>query len=219
MELQSRLEGVRGVELGVLVVNPAHSRLLFLLAALLDFLRGGPRRQGALVRARRTGLKVTGLDLDDARVLAWIREHAFDVALHGVGGVIYRRPLIDSFRLGLLNPHIGLLPKYRGRSVMEWSLLSGDPTGITTFFVDEGIDTGAEIVLREEVEVAGFSDVASAKRHLFSLDGEMFARALASLVETGRASLRQDPAEGVRWYPMSALFTGVVDEILRGSER
>src|SRR5436305_11718144 len=95
--------------------------------------------------------------------------------------VIYRRPAIEAFRLGILNAHIGLLPRYRGRSVMEWSLLNGDPTGVTTFFVDEGIDTGARIVLRQHVDVYDCPEVDDAKRYLFSLDGAMYAEALRRL--------------------------------------
>jgi hypothetical protein len=53
-----------------------------------------------------------------------------DLGLHNAG-VIYRKPTIDSFRLGILNAHIGFLPEFRGRAVMEWSIFMGAPTGET----------------------------------------------------------------------------------------
>ena len=65
-----------------------------------------------------------------------------DVGLHKAG-VIYRDATINAFRFGILNHHIGLLPAYRGRSVLEWSILQGDPVGITVFFIDTGIDTSS----------------------------------------------------------------------------
>jgi len=151
--------------------------------------------------------------LEDDVVLQKIRRLRPDVGLHATG-VIYRRPLIDCFRLGILNAHIGLLPRYRGRSVMEWSLLNGDPTGVTTFFIDDGIDTGARIVLRRHVDVFDCRTVGDAKGYLFSLDGAMYAEALRRLRTADFVPETQSPEEGVRWFVMSRLFTSVVDRIL-----
>jgi len=170
-----------------------------------------------LVAARlvlRGRLRITRRAIDDPRVLAWLRGRFPDVGLHAMG-VIYRKPVIDSFRLGILNPHIGLLPGYRGRSVMEWSLLEGRPTGASVFFVDEGIDTGSRIVLRREIPVDRFPDVRSAKEHLFGRDTELFGEALALLSGPGFAPLEND-GSGRRYYVMSRLFSGVVESILAG---
>src|ERR1043165_1319885 len=86
--------------------------------------------------------------LQDAETITKLRALQLDVGLHK-SGTIYRRETIESFRLGILNAHIGILPKYRGRSVMERSLLQGDPPGISVFFIDEGIDTGERLVFSE----------------------------------------------------------------------
>jgi methionyl-tRNA formyltransferase len=101
---------------------------------------------------------------------------------------------------------------------MEWSLLNGDPTGITTFFIDEGIDTGRSVVLREEVDVSGFSEVAAAKAFLFSQDADMYAKALQRLLAEDFEPLEQDIAEGRRWYAMSGLLTDAVSELLRARQ-
>jgi hypothetical protein len=162
-----------------------------------------------LLRGR---LRITRQAIDDPDVLAWLRRQAPDVGLHAMG-IIYRKPVIDCFRRGILNPHIGLLPGYRGRSVMEWSILEGRPTGVTVFFVDEGIDTGSPIVLRREVGVVRFPDVGSAKAHLFSLDAALFAEALDLLDRPGFSPVPND-GSGRRYYVMSRLFSGVVDSIL-----
>lgn len=159
-------------------------------------------------------MKLSLRPLHDAAVLDWIRRHRPDVGLHATG-VIYRRSAIDCFRLGILNAHIGLLPAYRGRSVMEWSLLNGDPTGITTFFIDEGIDTGRTVILREEIDVSGFSDVAAAKAYLFLRDANMYAKALERLLAGDFEPAEQDIAEGRRWYAMSRLFTDAASQILQ----
>ncbi|MBI4492009.1 MAG: hypothetical protein HY690_04380 [Chloroflexi bacterium] len=149
----------------------------------------------------------------DRSNLGWLERLSPDVGLHAMS-VIYRRPLLDCFRLGVLNAHIGLLPQYRGRSVVEWSLFNGDPTGITTFFVDEGIDTGEHIVQREVVDVRGLHDLAAAKQHLRSLADDMYASAVGALQSPSYGPLRND-GSGRRYYVMSELFREVVEEIMR----
>jgi formyl transferase-like protein len=201
----NRILGARpGIRLGFLVCR----RSWLFEARVL-----GPRSLlAALTLVLQGRLRITRKPIDDPRVLAWLRQKAPDVGLHAMG-VIYRKPVIDCFRRGILNPHIGLLPAYRGRSVMEWSLLEGRPTGVTVFFVDEGIDTGSPIVLRKEVGVRRFPDVRSAKAHLFSLDAGLFSEALDLLGRPGFAPV-PNVGSGRRYYVMSRLFTGVVDSIL-----
>ncbi|HEV7844180.1 MAG TPA: formyltransferase family protein, partial [Pyrinomonadaceae bacterium] len=119
---------------------PGESRLRSLaknLARLL--LEPGRLRSLRLIFSRRVLLFRERLD--HPRTLKRLEKLKLDVGLHKAG-VIYREATINAFRLGILNPHIGILPRYRGRSVMEWALLEGGPIGITVFFIDTGIDTG-----------------------------------------------------------------------------
>jgi methionyl-tRNA formyltransferase len=46
-----------------------------------------------------------------------------------------RQPLIDCFRFGVLNAHMGLLPGYRGINVAEWAALEGAPVGCTVHLI------------------------------------------------------------------------------------
>lgn len=169
----------------------------------------GNRDRAARLRAEGI-LHVIRWPLGDGRTLDWIRRRGYDVGLY-MWGAIVRRPLIEAFRRGVLNAHIGLLPFYRGRSVMEWSLFHGDATGVTVFFLDEGIDTGPELVLRVEESVGGFRGVDAAKRHLFDRDVDMFRMALASLQNSTYVPMRQEAGEGRRFYVMSGLLRGVVE--------
>lgn len=136
----------------------------------------------------------------------WLRRNAFDVGLHGMG-VIYKRETIGCFRLGILNAHIGHLPGMRGRSVLEWSLVLGIDPCVSTFFIDEGIDTGALIVHRfapARETVYSAASIDDAKRRLFELDGTCYASALATLVRGG-TGIRNTSA-GHRFYVMSRLL-------------
>ena len=150
--------------------------------------------------------------LHDPKSVDTLRKLNLDVGLHKAG-VIYRDVTIDAFRLGILNHHIGILPAYRGRSVLEWSILQGDPVGITVFFIDTGIDTGARILLSEEVDISGCRSITEAKQYLFSLDKVFFPRALALLSE-GNQPFQLNDGSGPRYFVMSKLFESVVEQLL-----
>src|SRR5271156_1926057 len=114
--------------------------------------------------------------LDGPASVERLRSLQCDVGLHAAN-VIYREATIAAFRLGILNAHIGVLPGYRGRSVAEWSVLQGDPTGITVFFIDSGIDTGSRIVLREVIPVEDSASARALKARLFGSEARLYRRA------------------------------------------
>ena len=69
-------------------------------------------------------------------------------------GKILPKELLDIPRLGCINVHGSLLPQYRGAAPIQWAVLNGDKTtGITTMYMDEGMDTG-DMILKEEVEIS-----------------------------------------------------------------
>ncbi len=68
-------------------------------------------------------------------------------------GKIIPKEILDIPKFGCINVHGSLLPKYRGAAPIQWAVLNGDKeTGITTMFMDEGMDTG-DIILKETVEI------------------------------------------------------------------
>lgn len=68
-------------------------------------------------------------------------------------GHILSKDVLDIPPLGAIGLHPSLLPKYRGAAPINWALIRGESvTGLTTFFMDEGMDSG-EIVLQREVEI------------------------------------------------------------------
>jgi methionyl-tRNA formyltransferase len=142
--------------------------------------------------------------LGSPKTRAFLERHPPDLALHAMG-VIYRDNIIARCGLGILNAHIGRLPKYRGRSVMEWSILCGDATGVTVFFIDAGIDTGRKIVLWQAVPVDGFRGIDEAKHHLFSKDVELYRKAI-DRIRDGAPFECNDVTQGLRFYEMSSLF-------------
>lgn len=70
------------------------------------------------------------------------------VAFRMLPECVWRRP-----KLGTINLHGSLLPKYRGAAPINWALIKGEKkTGVTTFFIDEEIDTG-KMILQDETEI------------------------------------------------------------------
>lgn len=68
-------------------------------------------------------------------------------------GKILPKEILDLPPYGCINVHGSLLPKYRGAAPMQWSVLNGDKiTGITTMYMDVGLDTG-DMLLKSETEI------------------------------------------------------------------
>lgn len=209
------LKDLSDCELFVLLsANPERSNAYSLFANLARVALAPPRWVSLFLLLRRNRLRVFTGRLDDPHSVRRISGLKLDVGLHQ-SGIIYRDPTIAAFRLGILNPHIGLLPKYRGRNVMEWSLFNGDPTGVTVFFVDSGIDTGSRIVVSEKVDVSNCKSLAEAKQSLFSVQGAFFRKALERLrSEVPEYQLNDN--SGRRHFVMSRLFQNVTTELLQG---
>jgi methionyl-tRNA formyltransferase len=96
-------------------------------------------------------------------------------------------------------------------TVMEWSLVQGEQTGISVFFVDEGIDTGKQVVLSETVNISHYKSLTEAKRYLFNLDPQVYRRAIEKLNAGGVTYQSNDSR---RYYVMSKLFQDVAEKSL-----
>lgn len=151
--------------------------------------------------------------LDHPETLSKIKELNLDIGLHK-SEAIYRDSTIHSFKQGILNAHIGLLPKYRGRCVMEWTILQGDRTGVSVFFIDAGIDTGEKIVFSREVDVSGLKSTGEAKSYLFSQDANCYKTAIEQL-KSENFQFETNDGSGARYYVMSDLFLSVVSDQLK----
>lgn len=210
LTIYEEIQSVKDCEL-IILLCPAenesrHRNLLYHLARLI--LKRGRLKSLQLIFARKVLLFHKSLNHTDT--LARLEKLNLDVGLHKAG-VIYRDATIRAFRLGILNAHIGILPAFRGRNVMEWSLLEDAPVGITVFFIDAGIDTGGRIVFSEEVDISHCRSVAEAKRYLFGLDAVFYHRAL-QLLGAEDVQYKPNDGSGERYFVMSKLFQGVVEE-------
>ncbi len=116
----------------------------------------GQRMRASVIaeRAEALGLDVrTPVSLRDGAAAADFRALDADVAVVAAYGLILPRPILDAPRLGCINLHPSLLPRWRGAAPVAHTILHGDSeTGLTVFRMDEGLDTGA-IVCRHRLPV------------------------------------------------------------------
>jgi methionyl-tRNA formyltransferase len=97
------------------------------------------------VRAASLGLPVVQpTKLRTGEFGAWVRAQNADVALVVAYGRILPKDVLEGTRLGCVNVHASLLPKYRGAAPITWAVVHGESeSGITLMLLDEGMDTGA----------------------------------------------------------------------------
>jgi methionyl-tRNA formyltransferase len=139
-------------------------------ARSLDALRRTPHRVVAAVlrerpsddslprAARDAGLPVRQPHrVNTPEMHDWLAALGPDLLLSVAYNQIVRGPVRAVARHGALNLHAGKLPFYRGRNVINWALINGEPEiGITAHFMDDGIDTG-DIVLQRTLPI-GWTD-------------------------------------------------------------
>ena len=69
-------------------------------------------------------------------------------------GKILPKEILEIPKLGCINVHGSLLPKYRGAAPIQWAVINGEKvTGVTTMYMDVGMDTG-DMILKEKTEIA-----------------------------------------------------------------
>ena len=101
-------------------------------------------------------------------------------------GKILPKALLDIPKKGCINVHGSLLPKYRGAAPIQWAVLNGDKvTGITTMYMDEGMDTG-DIILKQEVQIRDDETTGELWEELSKIGGELLVKTL-SLVDKDMA--------------------------------
>jgi len=104
------------------------------------------------------------------------------VAFRMLPEVVWKMP-----ELGTFNLHASLLPQYRGAAPINWAIINGETrTGVTTFFIDDKIDTGA-IILKKETPISETETVGQLHDRLMDLGSEAVLDTL-SLIESDKAT-------------------------------
>jgi len=112
------------------------------------------------------------------------------VAFRMLPKVVWQMP-----KLGTFNLHASLLPDYRGAAPINWAIINGETiTGVTTFFIDEKIDTGA-IILQEEIAIDEDDTAGDLHDKLMHLGSKLVVKTVA-LIGKGEVKTKQQKLSG-----------------------
>ncbi len=126
------------------------------------------------------------------------RDLVLDAAVVAAYGLILPKPILEAPRLGCLNIHASLLPRWRGAAPIHRALLAGDrETGICIMQMDEGLDTGP-VLLAERLAIT--ADMTAAVLHdaLSALGAKLIVEALQGLAD-GTLEATPQPEQGVTY--------------------
>ena len=166
-------------------------------------LQASPVKQWALAHgvpvAQPRSLRLDGKYPEDAAAAqAALQAARPDVLVVAAYGLILPQWVLDLPRLGCLNIHASLLPRWRGAAPIHRAIEAGDAeTGVTIMQMDAGLDTG-DMLLAEMLPIAPRETTGTLHDQLAALGGRLIVQALA-LAAAGRLVTTPQPAEGVTY--------------------
>lgn len=110
---------------------------------------------------RKRNIPIINLEkrINNKKSIDLIKSYKPDLLISIAGNQIFKKPIIELASKGCLNLHTALLPKYRGLMPTFWVLKNNEKeTGVSVFFVDEGIDSGP-IVVQKRIEIGNRSQM------------------------------------------------------------
>lgn len=135
---------------------------------------------------------------------AKVREESFISTLAGLDpeiivvvafGQILPKEVLDLPKYGCINVHASLLPRYRGAAPIQWSIINGEKTtGITTMYMDVGLDTG-DMLLQEEVTIDKEETGGSLHDKLSQVGGRLLVETLKRIKEGTVIRIKQDDSK------------------------
>ena len=121
-----------------------------------------------------------------------------DAAVVVAYGLLLPQAVLDAPRLGCINVHASLLPRWRGAAPIQRAILAGDPeTGVTIMQMEAGLDTGP-MLFKEAVPIGPEATAQDLHDRLAALGAAMINRALAGLVD-GSLQPQPQPDEGATY--------------------
>src|ERR1019366_5421469 len=155
-------------------------------------LKAPPVKQAAL----RAGLEVyQPARLKEPEAMECLSHYRPDAIVVVAYGHILPKWLIDLPRLGCINLHASLLPKYRGAAPIQWSLIRGEAvTGVTTMRIDVGLDTG-DTLMKREVAIQDDDTAETLGARLSQLGADLMIETLRRLERGDLTAQQQDHSQ------------------------
>lgn len=122
--------------------------------------------------------------MNDATMVSFVRDQGIDLVVNARTRCIYKREVLEAPRLGCINIHHGILPRYRGTMCDLYALYEGRPAGFTIHQMNEKIDAG-RIFLVREMSRAGELDYPAYLGRTGAEEGRALAELVLDVAERG----------------------------------
>jgi methionyl-tRNA formyltransferase len=176
-----------------------------------------PAGRGKKITASEVCMSATNLgvpivkpeSLKDDRLFEQLKQLAPDLIVVVAFRLLPRR-LYELPKLGAINIHASLLPKYRGAAPIQWALINGESeTGLTAFYLKKQVDTG-DIILQKRVPIENTDNYDSLYRRLAGLAGSFLLETLDQ-IENGEAQPKQQSDTEATNAPKIGPFDALID--------
>ncbi|HBF2562890.1 TPA: methionyl-tRNA formyltransferase [Clostridioides difficile] len=133
-----------------------------------------------------------------------------DVIVVVAFGQILPKEILEIPKLGCINVHVSLLPKYRGAAPINWVIINGEEkTGVTTMYMDEGLDTG-DMILKTKVNLDENITAGELHDKMMNIGAETLKETLR-LIEEGNAPREVQNHEEFSYAPIMNKSLGNID--------
>lgn len=146
----------------------------------------------------------------DEEFINTLKEINPDVIVVVAYGQILPKALLDIPKLGCINVHVSLLPKYRGAAPINWVIINGEQkTGVTTMYMDEGLDTG-DMILTEEFDLNDEITAGELHDKMRDIGADVLIKTL-NQIENGTAPRIPQNHEEFTYAPIMNKSLGKID--------
>lgn len=152
------------------------------------------------------------LDIKSQNAYEYLKFLKPDVIVVVAYGQILPKSILEMPKYGCINVHASLLPRHRGASPIQWSILSGDKvTGVTTMLMNEGLDTG-DIIEKAELKCSleDIKDAGELHDILSVMGGELIISTLNKLEFSMATFTKQNDSES-NYAPILTKEMGIID--------
>lgn len=142
--------------------------------------------------------------------VAQLRDLKPDAIIVVAFGQLLSQDILDIPPLGCINVHASLLPKYRGSAPLHWSIINGETTtGVTTMFMDSGMDTG-DMILASETAIRLDETTGQLHDRLKDMGAALLQTTMELVIKQQAPRHKQNPAEAT-YAPMLSRNTERID--------
>ena len=148
--------------------------------------------------------------IKDLQFVKQIKDMNPDIIVVVAFGQILPKAILDIPKYGCINVHASLLPKYRGAAPINWSIINGEKaTGITTMYMDEGLDTG-DMILKREIRILDSENAQQLHDKLSILGATLLVETIDQLLKGKASRTPQDHSQST-YAPMLSKTLGKIN--------